>query len=64
MKQVIILLIMLIPFTFFCFYRGGGSDITMDYSSLHGSGISPQEYDDLVRQRQSQYAEENKDEDV
>jgi hypothetical protein len=36
----------------------------MDYSSLQGSGMSPQEYDALVKQRQLQYAEENKNEDV
>ena len=36
----------------------------MDYSSLQGSGMSPQEYDALVKQRQLQYAEENKYEDV
>ena len=41
-----------------------GSDPTMDYSSLQGSGMSPQEYDALVKQRQLQYAEENIDADV
>ena len=47
-----------------CDTRTGGSDSTMDYSSLQGSGMSPQEYDALVKQRQLQYAEENKNEDV
>jgi len=45
-------------------YKTSGSDPTMDYSSLQGSGMSPQEYDALVKQRQLQYAEENKYEDV
>ena len=40
------------------------SDPTMDYSSLQGSGMSPQEYDALVKERQLQYAEENIDADV
>ena len=57
-------MILVAPFTFYCFFQGGGSDSTMDYSSLQGSGISPQEYDALVKQRQAQYAEENNDEDV
>ena len=47
-----------------CSKELSGSDPTMDYSSLQGTGMSPQEYDTLVRQRQLQYAEENKDEDV
>jgi len=41
-----------------------GSDPTMDYSSLQGAGMSPKEYDILVKQRQLQYAQENEDEDV
>ena len=47
-----------------CCTELGGSDPTMDYSSLQGSGMSPQEYDALVKQRQLQYAEENIDVDV
>ena len=47
-----------------CAIDPSGSDPTMDYSSLQGSGMSPQEYDTLVKQRQLQYAEENKNEDV
>ena len=47
-----------------CSTESGGSDPTMNYSSLQGSGMSPQEYDALVKQRQLQYAEENKNEDV
>ncbi len=30
----------------------------MDYSSLKGSGLSPQDRDILVKQRQTQYAKE------
>ena len=41
----------------FCFFQRSGSDPTMDYSSLHGSGMSPQDYDALVQQRQAQYAD-------
>ena len=44
-----------------CSTEPSGSDPTMDYSSLKGAGISPQEYDALVKQRQLQYAEENID---
>ena len=47
-----------------CGIEPSGSDPTMDYSSLQGSGMSPQEYDALVKQRQLQYAEENIDADV
>ena len=47
-----------------CSTYPSGSDPTMDYSSLQGSGMSPEEYDALVKQRQLLYAEENKDEDV
>ena len=47
-----------------CAIDPSGSDPTMDYSSLQGPGMSPQEYDTLVKQRQLQYAEENKNEDV
>ncbi len=47
-----------------CAIDPSGSDPTMDYSSLQGSGMSPQEYDTLVKLRQLQYAEENKNEDV
>ena len=32
----------------------------MDYSSLQGSGMSPQDYDALVKQRQAQYADDIK----
>ena len=42
-----------------CCTEPSGSDCTMDYSSLEGSGMSPQEYDALVKQRKLQYAEEN-----
>ena len=62
MKKLL-LLIFIAPFLF-CFFQRFGSDPTMDYSSLQGSGMSPQEYDALVKQRQLQYAEENKNEDV
>ncbi|SVB03005.1 uncharacterized protein METZ01_LOCUS155859 [marine metagenome] len=41
-----------------CFFQKVGSDPTMDYSSLKGSGLSPQDYDILVKQRQAQYAKE------
>ena len=41
-----------------CFFQKVGSDPTMDYSSLKGSGLSPQDYDILVKQRQTQYAKE------
>ena len=34
----------------------GGSDPTMDYKSLKGSGMSPRDYDSLVKERQSEYA--------
>ena len=44
-----------------CCTEASGSDPTMDYSSLQGSNMSPQEYDALVKQRQLQYAEENID---
>ena len=47
-----------------CAIDPSGSDPTMDYSSLQGSGMSPQEYDSLVKERQLQYAEENIDADV
>ena len=47
-----------------CCTEASGSDPTMDYSSLQGSGMSPQEYDALVKERQLQYAEENIDADV
>ena len=47
-----------------CVTELSGSDPTMDYSSLQGSGMSPKEYDILVKQRQLQYAQENEDEDV
>ena len=47
-----------------CAIDSSGSDPTMDYSSLQGSGMSPQEYDTLIKQRQLQCAEENKNEDV
>jgi len=41
-----------------CFFQNVGSDPTMDYSSLKGSGLSPQDYDILVKQRQAQYAKD------
>ena len=50
--------------SFSCFFQRNGSDPTMDYSSLKGSDLTPQEYDDLVKQRQSQYVNEIYDEDV
>ena len=58
-RRIIILLLIV-----GCAIDPSDSDPTMDYSSLQGSGMSPQEYDALVKQRQLQYAEENKDEDV
>ena len=42
-----------------CFKESIGSDPTMDYNSLQGSGISPQEYDLLVQHRQLKYSEQN-----
>jgi len=55
MKKIILLLTLSTPFFIYWFFQIGGSDPTMDYSSLQGSGISPREYDDLVKQRQTQY---------
>ena len=46
-----------------CNLETKGSDPTMDYNSLKGSGISPQEYDALVQDRQLQYLN-NKIKDV
>ena len=56
--------LLLIAFIVGCSTEPRGSDSTMDYNSLKGSGMSPQGYDALVKQRQLQYAEENKDEDA
>ena len=64
MKKFIILLMLVLSVSFSCFFQRNGSDPTMDYSSLKGSDMTPQEYDDLVKQRQSQYANEIYDEDV
>ena len=47
------------PFVVIWFFDKSGSDPTMDYWSLQGSGLSPQDYDALVKQRQTQYAKEN-----
>ena len=58
-KSLIILLLIV-----GCATETSGSDPTMDYSSLQGSGMSPKEYDALVKQRQLQYAQENEDEEV
>tara|TARA_B100000315_G_C14194032_1_gene414630 strand:+ start:12 stop:224 length:213 start_codon:yes stop_codon:yes gene_type:complete len=38
------------------FSLASGSDPTMDYKSLKGSGMSPRDYDSLVKERQSEYA--------
>ena len=38
---------------------GTGSDPTMDYGSLKGSGMNAGEYDSLVTQRQNQFAQDN-----
>ena len=48
------------------FLQSSGSDPTMDYRSLQGSGMSPQDYDVLVKQRQAQYDDDakNVDEDA
>ena len=51
------LVIMICAFASFWIFNGYGSDPTMDYSSLKGSGLSPKDYDDLVIQRQFKYAE-------
>ena len=50
------LIIMICTFTSFWFVNRNGSDPTMDYHSLKGSGLSPKDYDVLVKQRQYQYA--------
>ena len=55
MKKLILLLTLTTPFIFIWFLQRGCSDPTMDYSSLQGSGMSPQDYDTLVKQRQTQY---------
>ena len=55
MKKLILLLTLTTPFIFILFLQRGGSDPTMDYSSLQGSGMSPQDNDTLVKQRQTQY---------
>ena len=47
-------------FIFIWFFQREGSDPTMDYSSLQGSGMSAQDYDALVKQRQAQYADDIK----
>ena len=62
MKKLILLLSILLIVGYSTEPRD--SDPTMDYSSLQGSGMSPQEYDALVKERQLQYAEENIDADV
>ena len=66
MKIVIYFLILLITFIIILFFlQKSGSDPTMDYSTLQGSGMSPQDYDALVKQRQAQYDDaKNEDEDV
>ena len=56
MKKLILLLTLITPFIFIWFLQRCGSDPTMDYSSLQGSGMSPQDYDVLVKQRQTQYS--------
>ena len=57
---IIILLSLLIA----CTTNPCGSDPTMDYKSLGGSGISPHEYDELVKQRQLQYDDKDLDIEV
>ena len=64
MKKIIILLMLVLSVSFSCFFQRNGSDPTMDYGSLKGSGLTPQEYDDLVKKRQLQYTNEIYDEDV
>mgnify|MGYP001353307132 FL=1 len=59
MKKLILLLTLITPFIFIWFLQRGGSDPTMDYSSLQGSGMSPQDYDALVKQRQTQYTDDD-----
>ena len=63
-RLTILLFILIVPFTFYCFLQKTGSDPTMDYNSLQGSGMSPKEYDALVKQRQLQYTQENEDKGV
>ena len=58
MKRLILLLLFITPFVVIWFFDKSGSDPTMDYGSLQGSGLSPQDYDALVKQRQTQYADE------
>jgi hypothetical protein len=63
-RQAKLFFVLIVPFILYYFFQSTGSDPTMDYSSLQGSGMSPQEYDSLVKQRQLQYAQENEDEGV
>ena len=58
MRKLILLLTLITLLIVNCFFQKGGSDPTMDYSSLKGSGLSPQDYDILVKQRQTQYVKE------
>ena len=61
MKEQSLLLIFITIFIVVWMSQKDGSDPTMDYSSLKGSGLSPGGYDDLVKQRQAQYAKDIKD---
>ena len=58
MKRLILLLLFITSFIIIWFVEKSGSESTMDYGSLQGSGLSPQDYDALVKQRQTQYADE------
>jgi hypothetical protein len=58
MNKLILLMTLTMLLIVNCFLQKVGSDPTMDYSSLNGSGLSPQDYDILVKQRQAHYAKE------
>ena len=61
MKEQFLLLIFITIFIVVWISQKDGSDPTMDYSSLKGSGLSPRGYDNLVQQRQVQYTKDIKD---
>ena len=54
------LIIIALIFLSIWFIKYNGTDPTMDYSSLKGSGLSPRDYDVLVQERQSQYTQDSK----
>ena len=58
MKRLLLLLLFIMPFVIIGVFENSGADTTMDYGSLKGSGLSPQDYDALVKQRQNQYADQ------